>query len=138
MSLRDDLIPLVDEVRGDIVDGVAGLRLHTVVVRTRTWSGGERGRGTATDVDVTLDPKPKVLDPSPRWRAAEPGRFEDGDRVVDKVSATYTRAQLDGGTLASNAEVLWLIDGDPYRVVSVDEHYLAWRVQLRRMRGARA
>lgn len=134
MSIRDDLIPLVDEVRSEIVDEVAGLRLSTVVVRTRTWSGGELGRGTPTDVDLELEPKPRVRDPEPRQRSAAPGKFEDGDRVVDKVSATYTSDELDGGELAAGAELFWLIDGEPYRVVSVDEKYLGWEAHLRRMR----
>ncbi|MCA9489134.1 MAG: hypothetical protein KC621_04410 [Myxococcales bacterium] len=87
---------------------------------------------------MTLDPVPKVFDPSSRWRAAEPGRFEEGHRIVDRVSLTYTRAELDGGTIGATAELFWLIDGAPYRVVGVAERYLAWRVHLRQMHGARA
>lgn len=135
MSIRDDLIPLVDEVRAEIVDEVAGLRLSTVVVRTRTWSGAELGRGMATDADLELAPRPRVRDPDPRWRSAAAGKFEDGDRVVDKVSATYTQDELDGGGLAAGAEVFWLVDDEPYRVIGVDEKYLGWEVHLRRMRS---
>lgn len=135
MSIRDDLIPLVDELREDVIDGVAGLRIHTVVVRSRSWSGGAPGSGTATDTDVTLAPVPKVHEPEPRLRLAAPGKYEDGDRVVDRISLTYTRAQLDGGAVGADSELLWLVDGEPYRVISVEERYLEWRVHLRRMRA---
>jgi hypothetical protein len=132
MSLRDDLIPVVDEIREDVIDGVAGLRLYTVTVRTRTWSGGAPGRGTATNVDITLSPKPKVSDPSPRMVYGQQGAFEEGDRIVSKISATYTAAQLRG-TPANGAEIFWLIGSDEYKVVGEPQvGYLGWTVHLRR------
>lgn len=161
-TLREDLIPVVDSIRREIVDQAAGLRLEAVVVRRRTWSGGQPGLGTATDEDVVLDPVPKVRPPEPRLRSREPGKFEDGDLVVDKVSLTHTRDVLDGGTLPIGTELYWLIGkqvrpedgwldgsawadseylgpelgvaGEPYRVVSLDEGFLGWTVHLRRMR----
>lgn len=133
-TIRDDIYPVVDAIRDEVVDEVAGLRLHDVVVVTRTWSGGERGRGTPTEEPLALTPRPRVRDPNPRERMAEAGRFEDGDRVVDKISVAYTRAQLDGGQIGSAAEVFWTISGVPYRVVQVTEKFLQWEVQLRVMR----
>lgn len=133
MSLRDDLVPVVDDVR-EMIDDL-GLRLHTVQTRRITWSGGAPGLGDATVTDVALSPAPKVRNPSPRERVAEPGRFEEGDRLVEKISATYTEADLDGGAIADAEEFYWLIDGDPYRVVGKPlERFLGWTVQLRRMR----
>lgn len=135
MTLRDDLVPLLDEVRGDIVDELAGLRRYDVAVVTRTWSGGVVGRGTVTETSLPIVPRPRVRDPSPRARIAEAGRFEEGDRQVDKISVTFTRAQLDGLPLAAGVELLWTIDGAPYRVVGVTEKYLTWEVQLRAVRA---
>lgn len=136
MGLRDDLIGVVDEVRGDVIDTEAGLRLFAVKTRTRTWSGGEVGRGTAIDVETPLTPKPRVRAPAPHHVLAAPGRYEDGDRIVDRISATYTEAELDGGTLTTAKEFYWLIDSEPYRVIGKPEkRYLEWRVQLRRMLG---
>lgn len=134
MAIRDDLIPILDDIRRDVIDTAVGLRLDDVTVRRRAWSGQRPGQGVPTDTDLELDPRPKVRDPSPRARYAEPGRFEEGDQVVDKISLTYTQAQLDGGTLAANEELYWLVDGQAFRVISVEERFLAWRVHLRKMR----
>ncbi len=134
MALRDDLIPILDDIRRDVIDTAVGLRLDDVVVRRRVWSGRSLGQGTATDTDTELDPRPKVHDPPPKARYTEPGRYDEGDRVVDKISLTYTRAQLDGGTLAANEEFYWLVNDLAYRVISVEDEYLGWRVHLRKMR----
>lgn len=131
MTLRDDLIPVVDDAR-QLIDDM-GLRRFVVVVRKRTWSGGQLGLGTATNVDLTLAPKPKVGDVPERLVFAEPGKFEAGDRFVRRISATYTRAQLDGGTLAANEELVWMLDDVEYALVEVAEHRnFEWRALLRR------
>lgn len=135
MTFRDDMIACADELRGDIADTEFQTRLHVVKTRTRTWSGAKVGLGSSTDVDVTLTPKPRVGAVDTRLRMAEPGKYQEGDRVVRKVSATYTEAQLTGGTVAANAEFYWLVDDEPYRVVEVTERYIEWRVLLRRMRN---
>jgi hypothetical protein len=136
VGIREDVYPIVDAIRQEVVDEVAELRIHTVQVRTRTWSGAEKGRGTASDSTIDIEPKPRVRDPSPRERLKEPGRFQDGDRLVDQVSVAYGQEDLDGvGAIdPATEELFWLIDGDPYRVVRVTEKYLAWEVQLRAMR----
>lgn len=132
MAMRDDLQPVVDDAR-QLVDDL-GLRAFTVVVRTVTWSGGRPGSGTASNSDLTLSPKPRVRPPSPRYTFLEPGRFEDGDRVVDRISRDYTEAQLDGGAMAAGVELVWLIDGEAYRLVGKpDQRNFEWRAQLRRM-----
>lgn len=125
MGIRDDLISVVDDLRRDIVDEAFEMRLDSVVVRTVYWSGTEPGRGTKSVSDLTLDPVPKVSNPGPKLRAAEPGKYEDGDVTVTRISATYTRDQLEG---------VWLVNGKSFRVVSIDEEYLQWRVHLRAMR----
>lgn len=134
MSIRDDLIPILDDIRRDVIDVAVGLRLDDVTVRRRTWSGRSLGQGAPADTDLVLDPRPKVHDPSPRARYAEPGRFEEGDQLVDKISLTYTQAQLDGGTLAANEELYWLVNSQAFRVISVEERFLSWRVHLRKTR----
>lgn len=132
MAFRDDMVAIADEGRQIATD--LGLRFHTVVIRTRTWSGGEPGLGTASDVDVTPDPPPKVRAPTPREITASPGVYEDGDRIVDRLSATLTEVQLSGRPVAAGAELYWLIDGDAYRLVQKpEEQFLGWRVHLRRM-----
>lgn len=134
MAIRDDLIPILDDIRRDVIDTAVGLRLDDVVIRRRSWSGRAPGQGTYTDLDTALDPRPKVYDPSPRWKMAEPGRFEEGDQVVDKISLTYTKEELEGGELPPATELYWLINDQAFRVISVEERFHAWRVHLRKMR----
>ena len=135
MSIRDDLIPVVDEIRGSVVDEVAGLRLHTVVVRVRTWSGGRPGLGTATDVDVELAPKPRVRPVPERWINGEGGRYQAGDRTVDRISATYDRADLKP-TADTDEQVLYLVDGVEHEIVSgPEEGFLGWQLVVRRKVG---
>lgn len=136
MALRDDLVGLVDELRRDVVDQDMGLRLHSVQTVRRTWSGGEAGLGAASDEVTVLDPQPRVRPPSPRLLMSEAGTYRTGDRVVSKLSVTYSEDDLTGGALAAGVEFFWTLDGEPYRVVGQPEkRYLEWRVQLRPMRS---
>jgi hypothetical protein len=131
MTLRDELVPVVDELRA--MPDEFGFRPYTVVVRRITWSGGEPGAGTKAIADVAIAPKPKVRDVPERLIHAAPGKYEAGDRLVTKISATYSRDDLDGGDLISGREIVWLLDGEEYTIVgTAEERPLEWRVQLRR------
>lgn len=83
-----------------------------MVIRTRTWTGGEDGAevgvGTYTDSDVTLSPRPKVV--------------ERGDTEVEvgpitpsystPTSGGYTIAQLNPDLSAlPGTEVFWVLTG---------------------------
>lgn len=127
MALRDDLQPCVDDARA-LVDEL-GLRPFSVVIRTRTWPG-EPGLGVPVDADLVLDPVPRVRPPAPRHVFAAPGQYEDGDRIVDRISRSYGESDLDH----SSAERIWLIGGEQYRLVGKPlKRNFEWRVQLRRM-----
>lgn len=52
MALRDALLSPLDFVRG--VGARLGLRVYTVKLRTRTWSGTRQGIGTNADVDTPM------------------------------------------------------------------------------------
>lgn len=119
MALRDDLLSVVDGGRQLAED--LGLRQRTVATRLRTWSGGKPGSGTPTDVDTEISPAPKVREPPGRFVHETAGRFVEGDLQITKISATYTDAQLTGGTLAAGAEWFILVDGSPYRVIGPPE-----------------
>jgi len=142
MTLRDDLQPVIDDARGLVED--LGLRSYTVTVRTRTWTGAAPGLGTSSDVDLVLDPAPKVREPTARHLFAEPGRYQKGDIVVSRISRDYTEAQLTGGTLTAAQEVFWVVDqggsSQVYAVVGQPEkRNFEWRVHLRakaRKRGS--
>jgi hypothetical protein len=141
MTLRDDLIPVVDDAMG-LIDEL-GFRSYQVSTRTRTWSGGQNGSGTPTDVDVHISPTPKVSEVPERVVFDAPGKYESGDRTVSQISASYTREHLDGGTLAAGTEFFWLLDDGStvaeYAVVGVAEKRpLEWRLTLRRRNRKRS
>jgi len=62
MSLRTALLPVVDTIRGLAGPATLDIRLYTVTIRTRTWSGGVVQKGTPTDADLVLSPPPKVVE----------------------------------------------------------------------------
>ena len=134
MGLRDDMVSLIDGIRSEVITDELELRVYLVQTRRRVFPGGEVGRGTPVDTIVTLDPQPKVLPMSPRLVAQSAGKYEDGDRMVRRISAASAEASLTGGTLGDNEEWCWLIDGAEYRVVGdIDKRFLEQRLLLRRI-----
>jgi len=100
VSLRDDLLPVCDEVRG--LAGSFGLRMYTTVsVRTTTWSGERPGEGTAAVVDLALtaNGQPvKVRQISSRIVQASAGRYEDEDLVIGPITPRFTSPTTGGYT----------------------------------------
>lgn len=62
MGLREDILPVIDLVRGVIAGVDLSLRPTRVYVRLRQWSGGEKGLGTRTDTDTEITPRPEVIE----------------------------------------------------------------------------
>lgn len=113
MSLRTDLIGVVDDARSIVAD--LGLRARTVTVRTITRGAtGLASLTTAPTVDdLVLEPTPRVRgEPSKYSRKA--GLWKQGDVLVDRISASYERSDLDPG-----GDSVWLVDGAEYRLVSL-------------------
>lgn len=118
MSLRDDLLPLVDEIRGS-VPGDLGLRPHTVTVRVRTWSGARPGLGTKTDVDTLIRNagyNPKVAEVTTKDVVASGGFYQSGDFRIGPITPEYTGggtalATQDPATTSTAREVLYKIEG---------------------------
>jgi hypothetical protein len=134
VSLRDDLIPVVDDGRQLAAD--LGFRVRSVSTRLRVWSGGAAGRGTAEDTDAEILPPPKVREPPARLVSETGGRFEEGDVIVSKISATYEESDLTGGALATGSEWFVLIDDRPYRVVGAPtQKPFGWELLCRRITG---
>lgn len=134
MSFRDEMNAVADQARSTVIEGL-GLRLHSVTVRRRLWSGEELGLGTPVDTDVELTPRPRVK-PAPEFKGGEGGRREAGDLVVDKISATFTLQQLAPSDLGETEEALWLVDGQEYMLVArPEEGFLGWKVRLTRRGG---
>lgn len=140
-ALRDDLLGCIDEARSIIDD--CNLRRHDMTVRTRTWVGPQLGQGTVVETDLVIEPRPRLRLPENRQWANQGGTYEQGDLLIEKVSATYTRAQLGDPEFYpdKNVEVNWVITerGDTreelYDVISTESKNFEWRVHLRRRRS---
>jgi hypothetical protein len=102
-----------------------GLRLHTVSVLTRTWSGGRPGLGTKTDsalVPLRLDQGTgpvKVRNVTQRDVIASGGLYTDQDVIVGPITPPYAGSSLDNDAIAvfdppvgtSSTEVLFFVTG---------------------------
>lgn len=131
MSLRDDLIPCVDAARG-LADEL-GVRVRPVAVVRRSWDGGKPGLGVRTEEPLTLTPTPRVR-PATRETFGPGGSFEAGDLVITRISASYAEATLRGAPVGEAEEVVWEVDGEAHRLVSLERRPFEWRAQLRRLR----
>lgn len=98
MSLRDELLPVVDELRG--LPGEFGFRRFTVTIRRRTWSGGQPGSGTATNTDLVIAPAPRVRQIGAKEVASSGGTFETGDYRCTKITPAFTGPPAGGHTPA--------------------------------------
>lgn len=105
--LIDDLVSVVDELRGELHPefGIRAYRTHVV---RRTWSGASVGQGRYTEVVTELLPQPKVWTwDGIRWGLEACGLNEMGEIKLTEVSLTYTEAELTGGELGANEQ--WLV-----------------------------
>lgn len=118
MSLRDEILPDLDELR-DLANEF-GLRRYSLTLRTRTWSGGQPGMGTPTDTDVVVDPPPKVRLLTTKEIADSGGTYQKGDFKVEKMTPRYTSPTAGGFSPAmlqiapggSAQDVAWVLTGD--------------------------
>lgn len=125
MTLATDLIPIVDDARSLIQ--ALGFRVRAVVVRTTTRAGaGVLAVGTETHSDLTLTPRPRVRRMLQNESRAG-GLYEAGDLIVDRISLTYTRAQLE-----PSGNVVWLIDNEPCKLIGLEQRALEWMAIVRR------
>jgi hypothetical protein len=109
-SLIDQLVPLVDEIRGSL-NPAMGLRQYTVTVVTRRWPSGRRGdtsAGPPTDTELELEPQPKVEFGKGLDYKMEPGgRREEGRLRLTEVSLTYSEDQLAPQGLTQDQEFFY-------------------------------
>lgn len=120
-TLKDDLLPLIDELRG--LPGELGFRPYQVWVRTVEWSGHRAGNGVSKVTDARLsvgngqDPKVKKV----HRNDVVGGKLESVDAVYDIGPLT---PKYSGGGVANEVlnpsptadnqavEVFYLIKGD--------------------------
>lgn len=148
--LVDDLLGVIDDVRGDLHPAL-GVRQYRVYTVLRTWSGEERGAGTFAEVESELLPQPLVeaFVDSLGGRLLPSGLDEAGIVRLRELSLTYTRAEINGPAIAPNQE--WVVrlrdaygQGEPTRDFVVKGLYpdrikdIGWTVSLSRASDAEA
>lgn len=116
MSFRTALLAGINAVRG-AVPRALDLRQHTVTVRTRTWSDGEIGVGTATNADTTLTTGdgvtcPRVVQVSSKDVIASNGILSDQDLKIGPITPGYVDASVvDPATTSTGREVFFKVTG---------------------------
>lgn len=127
MSLRTELLPVVDTLRALTGPSVLDIRTAQLTIRTRTWSGAEVGLGTASDSDLVLPKQYRVESLTAKEVAGSGGRFSDDAVRVGPVTPAftgggYTPEQLNPGTTLDNVEVIHILAGQVngwYRLASL-------------------
>lgn len=139
MGIRDDLLPLVDELRAIPGSSDFQLRRYAVTIRRRVWSGTYPGDGTPVDQDIILAPLPRVrnsfssatLSPQAmQYILANGNVISDRYYSIDRITPAYIDASNNntpGGyspqqlrTIASPdlknvEEIVVLVGDDGYR-----------------------
>lgn len=122
MTLRDDLLPMIDGLRGLFTQ--FGVARYTVAIRRVTWSGGRRGLGTPTPVDTPIvdstGGSPLVVPVSTAEIASSGGTYGQGDlkivgitpRYTTPTTGGYTPAQLQPVPASDAQEVFYVLIGD--------------------------
>lgn len=119
MTLRDSLLSTVDKIRG--IPDTLGVRLYTVTIRVRTWTGARPGIGSGVDADSVFwvdggTHKPRVVQVTSRDVIASGGMYQDQDLKVGPVTPSYSGGgvsvdAIDPPPGVSPAEVFFKIVG---------------------------
>jgi hypothetical protein len=117
MTLRDELLPLIDDLRG--IAGDLGMHRFQVWVRTVTWSGARIGLGNKTTTDTRLlvggqDPKVKVLKDESIVAGADDlqgAEFEIGPLTPSFGTGGYTLDTLDPSQSSTPTQYYFLLKG---------------------------
>jgi hypothetical protein len=95
-TVIEDVLPIIDQVRGEVLDEVVGLYSYDILMRVIAWSGERPGVGTKTVVDttLTLDGTHRIYVNriSSRDIIASGGKYAEGDWKVGPLTPSY-----DGG-----------------------------------------
>jgi len=124
-TFRDSILPAVDIIRA--IPGALGLRLFTVAVFTRTWTGARVGLGVNTDVTTGLKVdlgiyQTKITLLSANDIIASGGAYTDQDIRVGPITPPFAGSFADGdaitvfdpAVLANPTGVFFTIKGPGY------------------------
>ncbi len=125
LTLRESLLPVVDALRA--IPAQLGLRLFSVQVITRTWTGTRTGLGYSNDaatpikVDLGLfDTKVKMI--TARDVMASGGLYTDQDLKIGPITPPFAGSAADGSAITvfdptpgiAPTEVFFLVTGPGY------------------------
>ncbi len=102
LSLREALLPVIDQLRG--LPGQLGLRQYTVSVVKREWTGERVGLGYNTDTETPIrvdlgSYTPKVQMLSSRDIIASGGLYTDQDLKIGPITPPFVGSTLDGSAI---------------------------------------
>lgn len=111
--------------------------LHEVFIVTRTWSGGDVGRGEKSDRTHKVVPTPGIKAFSQDVRITEASAVQQGDIILRGISKVNypLESDVDCSSTAKGVEKFFLIADKEYQVKNVTESYVTWDVQLRLRSG---
>lgn len=134
-SFRDSILPAVDIIRA--IPGALGLRIFTVSVVLRTWTGTRAGLGVNTDVrtGVKVDLgiyQTKITLISANDAIASGGLYTNQDLKVGPITPPFAGSVADGDAItvfdpvvgASPTEVFFNVKGPGYPAAG------AWFVKI--------
>lgn len=137
MGVIDDVLSITDEVLGLRDD--LGAALAVVNIVTRTWTGATLGQGTGSEVTARILPTPRIVNLKNDYKLMTAGMVQQGDIMLKYISKeSYTsRAMIDNVSSTKNVEKFYEVGGILYKVIDIEESYVYWNVQLRRLSDQR-
>jgi hypothetical protein len=100
MSLKDDLLPLIDSLRA--IPGELGFRPYEVYVRTTTWSGSRVGQGTRTVSETRLlvgGQNPKVREVRSKDIVAGTSEFVNATWEIGPLTPEFAGGGVSNSTV---------------------------------------
>ena len=123
MTLRDDLLPVCDSIRG--LYSAFGIARYTLAIRRVAWSGGRKGLGTPTTTNIAIvdatGGSPMIVPVSTAEIAASGGTYGQGDLKVTGITPAYTVPTAGGYTPAQLSLVPTNDSEDVFYVAVGDE-----------------
>lgn len=109
-NILDDLLPIVDELRGDL-NTLYGTRSHRCFIEIRTYEG-QRHDGYFTVSSTEILPIPKVLFTSDHFNMNGAGKYSEGNIEISEISlVNYSSDDLSPRNLLPNQKLLYrLVD----------------------------
>lgn len=103
LTLRQALLPVVDKLRG--IPGQLGLRLFTVTVVSRTWTGVRPGIGVNTDTQTGIKVdlgifQTKVTQLTSKDVFASGGLYTDQDLLIGPITPPFPSSGADGDAIS--------------------------------------